>query len=211
MVPHVVKAVFFDFDGVLTKDKTGSLTTLRYLSRQTGIAYDQLRNAFEPFNNDLNLGKTTHDEIWSDLCAALKVHIDKSLLRGAFESTPINHEMLELARKLRRHYFVGIITDNKKDRIDYLKRHLDLAAAFDPIVVSAEVGSGKETSSTFARALGHLRIAPDESVFIDNTRQNLVAPRALGMKTVHFDDEENDVHALCRILRDTHGLLVPGT
>jgi len=33
----MIKAVFFDFDGVLTLDKTGSLTTARYISVATGI------------------------------------------------------------------------------------------------------------------------------------------------------------------------------
>ena len=205
----LVKAVFFDFDGVLTRDKTGSLTTLRYLSQRTGIAYEHLRNAFKPYIDDLNLGRTTHDEMWPVLCAALNFQMDKSLLRHAFESTPINSEMLELARMLRRHYFVGIITDNNKHRIDHLKKHLGLAALFDPIVVSAEVGSSKKTLPIFERALGHLGVAPSESVFIDNTEENLIAANTLGMKTVYFDDEESNVQALADTLKETYGLLIP--
>jgi putative hydrolase of the HAD superfamily len=118
--------------------------------------------------------------------------------------------MLELARRLRQHYSVGIITDNKKDRIDHLKKHLGLTALFDPIVVSAEVGSSKESSRIFERALSHLGIAPNESLFADNSEENLVAANVLGMITVHFDDEQNDVQALCETLRETYGLLVPG-
>lgn len=206
-----VKAVFFDFDGVLTRDKTGTLTTLRYLSRRTGIAYEQLLNAFKPYNKDLNLGKVTHDEIWPDICGALSFQIDRSLLRYAFESTPINGAVFELARQLRQHYRVGMITDNKKDRIDHLKNYFGLTALFDPIVVSAEVGSSKETALIFERALACLGIDPNQSLFIDNTAENLVTASALGMKTVYFDDEENDVQALCRTLKETHGLLIPST
>ena len=100
----MIKAVFFDFDGVLTRDKTGSLTTLRYLSQATGIPIQNLSGAFMPYNNDLNLGRTTHKEIWPGLCSALDVQIEIPLLRDAFASTPINSEMLELAHKLRRYH-----------------------------------------------------------------------------------------------------------
>jgi len=42
------KAVFFDHDGVLTIDKTGSLTTNRFLSEQTGISYEAIGIAVRP-------------------------------------------------------------------------------------------------------------------------------------------------------------------
>ncbi|MBV8658072.1 MAG: HAD hydrolase-like protein [Burkholderiales bacterium] len=195
-----MKAVFFDFDGVLTTDKTGSLTTLRYLSAQTGVEIERFRTAFKQYNPDLNLGRVTHDDIWGDLCADLGVEMDQSLLLGAFESTPMNTEMLALARQLKETYAVGIITDNKKDRIDYLKQHLGLEALFDPIVVSAEVGSDKTGTAIFERAHGHLGVAASDCIFIDNSMDNLLAPSGLGMRTIYFDDEVNDVLALRRLL-----------
>lgn len=206
MPQTTIRAVFFDFDGVLTTDKTGSLTTIRYLSEQTGIEYARLRDAVKNFNDDLNLGTTTHDDIWPELCRALNRDIDKALLPRAFESTPMNAGMMHLARMLKANYCVGIITDNKKDRIDYLKVHAGLASLFDPIVVSAEVGVSKEHPRIFEHALSRLGIAPDESVFIDNTPDNLVAPSALGMHTIHFDDERNDLDALTAMLRQTYGI-----
>lgn len=201
-----IRAVFFDFDGVLTTDKTGSLTTIRYLSDHTGIEHARLQEAFRPFNDDLNLGRTTHDEIWPALCRALHRDIDQALLPLAFESTPMNAGMMRLARALKAHYCVGIITDNKKDRIDHLKAYADLDALFDPIVVSAEVGSSKEHPRIFEHALRYLGIAPEESVFIDNTPDNLAAPRALGMHAIHFDDARNDLAALIATLTGTYGI-----
>ena len=203
-----IRAIFFDFDGVLTRDKTGSLTTLRYLSEATGIDLDKLRDAFREHNAALNLGRTTHGAIWPTICDRLNFQIDKDLLSAAFESTPFNADMLELARNLRKKYSVGIITDNKKDRIDHLKVHAGLPALFDPIVVSAEVGSGKESPHIFQQALDRLRIGPMESIFIDNTTDNLAAPRALGMNTIYFEDDANDVQGLAATLVGKHGLSV---
>jgi putative hydrolase of the HAD superfamily len=122
--------------------------------------------------------------------------VEIGLLIAAFEGTPLNHEMFGLARDLKRYRSVGIVTDNKADRISHLKAAANLAPLFDPIVVSAEVGSGKDNPRIFEVALDHLGISPFEAVFIDNSPANLVAPDALGMKTIYFDDEANDLRAL---------------
>ena len=205
-----IKDILFDFDGVLTRDKTGSVTTLRYLSKATGIALGRLREAFEEHNDALNLGRTTHSAIWPRVCNKLDFQIDMALLFAAFESTPLNAGMLELVKSLRRNYSVGIITDYKKDRIDHLKIHAGLTALFDSIVVSAEVGSGKDSPRIFEQALHRLAIAPEQSIFIDNTMSNLVAPRALGMNTIYFDDEKNDLQGLAATLENMYGLSVAG-
>ena len=56
------------------------------------------------------------------------------------------------------------------------------------------------------RALELTDINAEEALFIDNSKDNLVAPRALGIKTVFYDDEKNDIEALSRTLK-TFGLL----
>ncbi len=195
-----VKAVFFDYDGVVTRDKTGSLTMNRFLSARTGIAYDRVCRALQRHNRQLNDGEASYAEVWPIVCAELERDLPFDLVIEAFESTPLNGEMLQLVRELKRHCAVGMITDNKKERIDHLRRYQRLPELFAPIVVSAEVGCTKANSRIFELALACLGVRPEESVFIDNTPGNLVAPAALGMKTIYFDDEKNDVNALTRLL-----------
>lgn len=201
------KAVLFDFDGVLTTDKSGSLTTTRYLSKRTGIALPKVQSVFRKFNDDLTLGRTTHEQIWESVCNQLGRKLGIELLEEAFESTPMSPRMLGLARGLRSRYAVGIVTDNKKDRIDHLKKLHDLPSVFDPIAVSAEVGAGKGDPKIFLEVLAKLGVGPGECIFIDNSRENLVAPGALGIKTIHFDDEKQDFTALLAALR-SHGAIV---
>jgi putative hydrolase of the HAD superfamily len=191
-----IRAVLFDFDGVLTTDKTGSITTARSLSRLTGIELPRIQAALRRFNPALTRGETTHEAIWPQVCRELGQAVDIALLQEAFASTPINERMMALARRLRPAYAVGIVTDNKKDRIDCLKHLHALPSLFDPIVVSAEVGSGKEDALIFETAMQRLGLRADECVFIDNSRDNLVAADRLGMKTIFFDDEKQDFEAL---------------
>ncbi|MDW9246882.1 hAD-superhydrolase subfamily IA, variant 3 [Burkholderia cepacia] len=69
------------------------------------------------------------------------------MLEEAFQSTPKNDAMFALARSLKPEYSLGIITDNKRDRIDSLKKSQGLDVLFNPIIVSAEFGSGKDGSA----------------------------------------------------------------
>jgi len=204
----VIRAVFFDYDGVLTRDSTGSLTTCRYLSEHTGLPYERVHRAFQPHNEALNLGKTTYTQVWPFVCEALGQAIPMSLLIGAFESTPLNTKMLELALALKPALVTGIITDNKKDRMDHLKMHQRLDAMFSPIVVSAETGCTKDDPSIFKFALKLSRVRPEESIFIDNNTDNLVAAATLGMNVVYFDDAKNDVAGLLRHFREGYGISV---
>lgn len=205
-----IRAVFFDYDGVLTTDKTGSLTTCRYLSMQTGIAPQVFASALRPYNEDLTTGRRSHSDVWPELCETLGQPIPLELLPLAFESTPANEPMFELARELKRRYIVGIITDNKKDRIDYLRKTQRLDSLFAPIVLSAELGCTKQGPRMFEAALAQSGLRADEVVFIDNNAANLVAPRELGIHTIHFDDARNDVSSLRRRLKDSYGLDVEG-
>jgi HAD superfamily hydrolase (TIGR01509 family) len=202
-----IKAVLFDFDGVLTVDKTGSLTTTRYLSERTGIELSKVQSVFRRFNNDLTIGKTTHEQIWEQICHGLGKTLSIGLLKEAFESTPLNERMLELAKELRSRYAVGIITDNKKDRIDHLRTMHKLDSLFDPIAVSAEFGAGKENPEIFSEVLRRLSITPQECIFVDNSRKNLIAPGSLGIKTIYFDEASQDFNALLTALK-THGAVV---
>jgi putative hydrolase of the HAD superfamily len=197
-----VRAVFFDFDGVLTRDKTGSLTTLRFLASATGIPRERLQEAFRPHNTALNLGRVTHAEVWPAICACVGRDIDPRLLDAAYDSTPFNDGMLAAARELKRRYAVGIITDNKSDRMERIERKSNLAAVFDPIVVSSRIGADKTSATIFRRALDLARTEAGEALFIDNSPENLVAARHLGMQVLHFDDEANDVAGLRTTLRD---------
>jgi putative hydrolase of the HAD superfamily len=194
----MIQAVFFDFDGVLSPDATGTLTTCRYLAQATGIAFDDVRAAFEPYRADLARGKITRDATWPGVCAALGRDIPRELLTRAFESTPLDRAMFAFANSLARHRRIGIITDNPKDRMDVVRKTLWLDRVFAPIVVSAEEGCAKEDPAIFERALATARATAEQAVFIDNTAANLDVARALGMHGVFFDDEKRDLAALAR-------------
>jgi len=196
----VIRTIFFDYDGVLTTDKSGLLTTFRYLSEASGIALSTINDAFNPYVGDLLMGRSSHAKVWHKVCDAVGKELDIGLLAEAFESTPSNMRMFSLAQALRASHAVGIITDNSKDRMDHLIKRQGLDALFSPIVVSADVGSGKRDQEIFLYAISRAGVAPDECIFIDNSEANVVVARASGMHAIFHDDEKNDIDSLMKKL-----------
>ncbi len=198
-----IGCVFFDYDGVLTTDRTGSTTTCRFLSRRTGISLDRVSAALAKHNKALTLGLTSHVEVWPQVCEDLGENLPLLLLQEAFDSTPINVAMFELGAQLRHKCRVGIITDNKADRMRRLRVVQELDAHFDPIVVSAEVGRSKSSPALFEHALAGIGLIAGQTVFIDNDARNVAVAALLGMNAIHFDDAVNDVRGLAdRLYRD---------
>jgi putative hydrolase of the HAD superfamily len=196
----VIQAIFFDFDGVLTPDRTGTLTTCRYLSEQTGLPVEELRAAMEPYRAALARGETTREATWPGVCRTLKREIPLEMLTRAFESTPLDRTMFALANSLGRRTRVGIITDNPKDRMDVVRATLWLDRVFAPIVVSAEQGRAKDDPAIFRDAHVAVGAPAAECIFIDNVQENVEVARSVGMHALFFDDEKRDVPRLARDL-----------
>ena len=192
----MLQAVFFDFDGVLTTDKYGSVSVAKFLSERTDIPYDRCRAAYGKFNAAMLRGEATEREIWPALCAGLGIDPQPYLLDEASRVTPMDPEMLGLVRALRPRLRTGMITDNPAGRVHAALAHFGLRELFDVVVISGEVGSRKDQPMIFQRALDALGLPAEACAFIDNTASNLIVPAQLGMKTIFFDDEARDMTKL---------------
>lgn len=189
----MVKAVLFDFDGVLTTDATGSYSICSYISKNAGINEDLFKKEYYKYNNKLLYGETTHKDIWSRLCENLGQEIPYKILEESFINTPIDTEMMKLVYRLKQQeYKIAMVTDNKKDRICSIVNYHNLDKVFDFIAISADVGSGKKEYEIFTQAIDKLQVQAEECVFIDNNKENLIVPRKMGMKVIYFDDSNRN-------------------
>ena len=184
----MIKAVLFDFDGVLTVDKTGSTTITNYIANACSIPLENVRSAYYKFNKQLLLGETTHQEIWQDFCESLGQEIEYKVLLDSFRATRLDDRMISLAQKLKERYLIGMVTDNKSDRISEILDYRGLNNLFDVVAISACLHSSKNDCRIFKYVLNTLNVRASECVFIDNTERNLVVPKEMGMSTILYDD-----------------------
>ncbi len=189
----MIKAIIFDFDGVLTTNKTGSLATVRYISQNSGVGEENVKKAYSKYNRSLLFGEITHKDMWNVFCSDIGKELDYSVLVDSFRSTPLDNQMICLTKELKRLYKIGMITDNKCDRIDEILSFNNLVDLFDVVSISAKYKSGKENKLIFESTISKLDLKASECLFIDNSEKNLIVPNQMGMKTILFDDENRDI------------------
>jgi putative hydrolase of the HAD superfamily len=184
----MIKAILFDFDGVLTTDATGSQSICNYICNETGLNIEAFGKEYYKYNDDLLNGKTNHKDIWDLLCKELNTKIDINILYASFINTPMDSQMIEFVDELKQqNYKIGMVTDNKKDRINDIVKYYDWNKIFDAITVSADIGSGKDNKAIFIKAMDCLNVNADECIFIDNQEKNLIMPKSMGMNVIYFD------------------------
>ncbi|MBQ6718557.1 MAG: HAD-IA family hydrolase [Clostridia bacterium] len=188
-----MKAILFDFDGVLTIDKYGSDSILRYLGENTDVPIDVLKREYYKINPGLLYGEYTHKDIWAEYCKNVGRDIVFQILIDSFINTPLDNEMISLVRELKTKYKIGMITDNKVDRVTEILRFHNLTDLFDLVTISAECKCGKSDRKIFDITLKSLNVEPSECIFIDNSEKNLVVPHDLGIRTILFDDENRNI------------------
>ncbi len=195
-----IKGAFFDFDDVVTIKKQGSPTIISYISNELGIPYDRVEKAYCKHNKDLLLGNIIHRDMWDEFCSDVGQVIDYQVLEDAFMNVTIDGKMIDYIKELRKDYLIGMITDNKADRIKALVDKTELKGLFDVVIISAEVHGRKSEKKIFEEALRQSGLKPSECVFIDNTASNLERPSEMGFHTVFFDDEKRDYSELDRLI-----------
>ena len=189
----MIKAVLFDFDGVMTLDETGSQSICNYVCARTGLDYNVFSRAYRKHNPELLSGTITHEDVWDEICRDAGMSIDIEILRDSFVNTPINNEMLSIVKKMKaNNYKTGMVTDNKADRIRSVIKHNGWEDLFDCVAVSAEIGSGKSGEKIFNAVFEKLSMRPSECVFIDNDEKNLIAPGNMGVAVIFYDYNENE-------------------
>ena len=107
---------------------------------------------------------------------------------------PEVHAVLEA---LRGRYKLGVISNAFPSMREALDR-LSLSGYFHSIVISAVVGVAKPDPRIYRTALESLGVAAEDSIFVDDVEENVVAAEELGMTAFLLDRAGQHPQADCR-------------
>lgn len=189
----MIRGIFFDFDGVITVEKMGTPTIVSYIAKETGLSLERVETAYRRHNKLLLHGDITHEDMWGTFCEEVGMDIDYSILLKSFLNVTIDRTIVSYMRELKKNYIIGMITDNKVDRIETILENTELKNLFDAVIISAGIHAQKTDSKIFEEALRAIELNPAECVFIDNTAMNLEVPSKMGFQTILFDDDKRDI------------------
>ncbi len=106
---------------------------------------------------------------------------------GGFE---VIKENFEFAKNLKNKYKLGILSNLSSDYIPKLKKE-KFYQVFDEINLSGETGLLKPDKKSYFLILEKLKVNPEESVFIDDSIENIKTAEEIKMKTIFYQEPKD--------------------
>lgn len=188
----MIKAIFFDWGYTFTKGFKNRDKVLDEILKPFGLTWQQFYPYWGQFYILRSLGKLkTDDEFELLVQNTLKKPIPlKKIIEIINESRLIPEEHIELVRKLKKDYKVGLLSNNVKKWIEQTLKNEGIEDLFDATIISSELGVRKPNALIYYEALRKLSAKPDGAVFIsDEVADDLVGAAGLGMKTIWLKTE----------------------
>jgi epoxide hydrolase-like predicted phosphatase len=197
----VVRAIFFDFGGVIMR--TEHQSPRQHLAERLNMEYDDLvRLVFDSeTSRKASIGMQTVDAHWAAVMKKLNLPLSESqsIRTEFFGGDVLDRGLIQLMRDLRAKYKIGLISNAWNDLRDYIIKH-KFADVFDTMIISAEVGMVKPDAKIFQLALDQLQVRAKEAMFVDDFKVNIEGCEKVGMKGLLFKDPERDIQKLKALL-----------
>lgn len=197
-----IKAVFFDFGGVIMRTEYQS--PRQQLAERFNMEYEEIDRLV--FNSEsarrASLGEITEEQHWLGIMKRFKLPASevRAFSDSFFGGDVIDRALVEFIRSLKGKFHTGLISNAWDGMRDFLTRE-KILDAFETIIISAEVGMMKPDAGIFELALSRAEVNAGESVFVDDLAQNIEACERAGMKGVLFRDPGEALKQLNQFLK----------
>lgn len=188
-----VRFVYFDMNGCLVRFFDHAFARL---AEDAGVTPDVVESIFWQYNDQVNRGEMSIDELNTILAERLNMMVDwYRYYLNIVEATP---GMSDLVGWVVENYHAGILTNTMPGLVEAMQQNGTLPQVqFDTIVDSSKVHALKPESQMYAIATERAGVEPHEILLIDDDIPNLAAAGRAGWQTISFDPyapEESIVH-----------------
>ena len=195
----MIKNLIFDFGDVfINLDKKGAMENVLKLLKIDGLSdeihainalYEQGLIDTEEFlefylDNFPNLDKDSILEAWNSILKDFPNH------------------RLDYIQKLasEKKYKLILLSNTNELHINWIKENVDFyeqfKSNFDAFYLSHEIQLRKPNANIYEFVLDENNIKPEESLFIDDTEENIISASKLGIHTWHINPETDDVTSM---------------
>ena len=208
----IIKAVFWDFGGVIT---TSPFESFNAYEAKNNIQKDFIRqvNASNPDNNAWaklersEISLKEFDELFYKESRALGNGIPGidviSLLQGQ-----LRPEMIAALQKIKGNLIQACLTNNisfpdeelSDDNVSIAGKNKEIMELFDFVVASSEENVRKPDTVFYDLALSRAKVDPKEVVFLDDLGINLKPAKAMGMNTIKVVNSHDALEELNNLL-----------
>lgn len=187
-----VRFVYFDINGCLVRFYHRAFTAIAEASSQQA---DMIESIFWHYNDAVCRGELPIDEFNRILGDKFQLpEFDwRTYYLDAVE--PIE-EMAEVLHWAKEHYYVGLLSNIMPGLITQLMdKNMLPNIRYDVVIDSSQVNSIKPEQRIFDIAHEKSGVLPEEILFVDDSRTNVMAAEKSGWKVMWFDDYHPDESA----------------
>ena len=154
----------------------------------------------------LDRGTLTYPEakkIFKERSPHLATEIDNFFDKDFFELLKPIKENIELLYKLRDHYEykLYVLSNFHKDSYEYVFKHNDFFKLFEGCLISCYFKLLKPEEKIYDTLLYEFGLIPEETLFIDDMKENIEAAENKGIKGLHLPDYTKLEEELKNILK----------
>ncbi len=184
-----IHAVLFDLGGVILR--TDDPQPRKELAKSFNQTYAELdRIVFSnPVSQLAECGQATPEQVWAEIGRLLGINNQQIPVfrRRFFEGDRVDEELIKLISRMRGTYRTGLLSNTWiKDLAGFIHKDLKIPDIFDVILSSAALELAKPDEKIFIAALETLGTRAEETVFVDDNLENILAANRLGLRTIHF-------------------------
>ncbi len=148
-------------------------------------------------SRSFDMGKVTPDEFYLRAAQIFKANIDKTTFFSIYNDIfSLNMPIVGLLKSLQSGYKLVLCSNTDVERFGFVKKKFPEILLFDKYVVSYEVGFMKPHPRIYVEALEEAGTKPEESVFIDDREENIIAAGKLCLQTILLNPDTNLKHEL---------------
>lgn len=195
----MIKNIIFDFGDVfINLDKKGAMENALNIFKM-----DELPDEIHAVNSLYEQGLMSSDEFLEFYMDNFP-HLDRDSLLDSWNyilrDFPLHR--LEFLEKLvaDKKYKLILLSNTNEFHIDWIKENVnfyeEFKALFDAFYLSHEIQLRKPNANIYEFVLKQNNIKAEESLFIDDTEENISSASKLGIHTWHINPETEDITTL---------------
>ncbi len=183
-----IRFVYFDINGCLVRFFHRAFTRI---AEDTGIASDIVETAFWHFNDDVCKGVMSTKEFNKAFAKRLDIPTIDWQQYYLKAVDPIK-EMHELVTWVAENYRLGLLSNIGSGFVEDMRRnHLIPDVHFDAVIDSSKVGVIKPDPKIYEIAEAAAGVKPEEILFVDDSRANLIPAQKRGWHVMWFNDYDS--------------------
>jgi len=183
----MIKAVLFDFGGVLAEE--GFKQGLKVIGKERGFNPEDFYNSTAElvYQTGYVSGTSGEHSFWEAVRKKTGVKEDDEVLREEIlKRFKLRPEMMQMVDRLKSSGLTVAILSDQTNWLDELDRRTPFHDHFDHVFNSFHLKKTKRDPSIFRHVCAVLGVHPEEVVFVDDNPGNIERASSQGLRTIHF-------------------------